>query len=167
MSTQLEDYGSKYVQVAFMGKAVDGLADTFMSASQNSDFTSSKVGADGSVGTSISPDETGTVELTVDQNAPVNILLSGVIELQRLNKKLYRGAFTYKDPSGGAIAKFSRVHIQGGPTLVGASERQDRTWTLFVEEYKFLAVPAGATDTLGVLADISAALETVASTISV
>ena len=161
MSTELEVYASREVQIAFMGRAIDGTAETFFSGSQNSDFTSEKVGGDGSVGISISPDETGTIELTVDQSAPVNTLLSAVIAAQRVNKRLYSGAFTYKDPSGSGVAKFAKVHIKGAPTLVLGSERQDRTWTLFVQSYQYLPVPAGLVDTLGTAADIIAALETI------
>jgi hypothetical protein len=163
MADILQDYSSRNVEVAFFGESVTGLAESFLSSSRNSDFTSSKIGADGSVGTSVSPDETGTLELTLDQNAPLNIFLSGVIEVQKGAGRLFRGAFTFKDPSGGAVVKYARVHIQAGPTIVGASERQDRTWTLFVEDYVYLSVPAGMADEIGVLADISAGLDSLPS----
>jgi hypothetical protein len=159
MAVILEDYASRKVQLVFLGQTITGTAETFLSAQRNSDLTSSKVGADGSVGTSKLPDRTGTVEITVDQSAPLNIFLAGVVEAQDIDEKIYRGAFTYTDRSGSAIANFSRVHIQSTPTLVGATERQDRTWTLYVEEYNFLSVPAGLAKTAGVLAEIQAAID--------
>ena len=163
MSTILEDYASRKVQLTFLGQTVTGTAETFLSASRSSDITSSKVGGDGSVGSNLSPDRTGTIELTVDQSAPINIFLSAVLAAQDVDSKIYRGAFTYKDPSGAAVANFSRVKIQGAPTLVGATERQDRTWTLHVEEYNFLSVPAGLASTAGVLAEVAAAVENLSS----
>jgi hypothetical protein len=163
MSTILEDYASRKVRLVFLGQTITGLAETFITANRSSDLTSSRVGADGSVGTSKSPDRTGTIELTVDQSAPINIFLSGVVLAQDLDERIYRGAFTYADRSGAAIAKFSRVKIQSAPSLVGATERQDRTWTLHAEDFDFLSVPAGMAETAGTIAEVAAAVENLSS----
>lgn len=158
MSVVLEDYASRKVQLVFLGQTITGLAETFITAQRNEDLKSYKEGADGSVGVSKSPSRTGMIELTVDQSAPINIFLSGVVKAEDLDEKVYRGAFTYKDRSGSAIASFARVSIKAAPSLVGAKERQDRTWQLFAEEFDFLSVPAGLSETAGVLAEIDAAL---------
>lgn len=163
MAVELPIYASRQVKISFLGQDITGLAESFASISRNSDFTVEKVGADGSVSISIHPDETGVFELTLDQNSPAHIFLSGVIEAQKLNKTLYRGSFTLVDPAGSAIVKLSKAHIKSGPTLTFASESQDWTWTIFCNEYTYLSTPEGIADELGVLAEVSAAIDNLPS----
>jgi hypothetical protein len=159
MAIQLPVYQSKQVKISFLGQDITGLAESFASISRNTDFTVEKVGADGSVSISVHPDETGTFELTLDQNSPAQIFLSGVIEAQKAAKTLYSGSFTLTDPSGSAIVKLSNAHIKSGPTMTFGSESQDWTWTIFCCDYTYLSVPEGIAEDLGVIAEVSAALD--------
>tara|TARA_R110000851_G_scaffold332262_1_gene507894 strand:- start:5388 stop:5888 length:501 start_codon:yes stop_codon:yes gene_type:complete len=161
MANTLPDYSSRQVKIGFFDDVATGLADTGVTMQRNQDITSTKVGMSGEPATSINPDRTGQIELTVDQSSALNILLSGVVAAEEVAGKKARGAFTVEDPSGGAIAKLARVHIQGTPTVTFASERQDRTWTLFVEDYIFLAVPTGFSDTAGIVAEVAATLNNI------
>tara|TARA_R110000744_G_scaffold341723_4_gene446915 strand:+ start:80 stop:580 length:501 start_codon:yes stop_codon:yes gene_type:complete len=158
MANTLPDYSSRQVEISFFDDVATGLAETGITMQRNQDLTSTKVGMTGEAATSINPDRTGQIELTVDQSSTLNILLSGVVALEEKVGKKARGAFTVKDPAGGAIAKLARVHIQGSPTVTYASERQDRTWTLFVEDYIFLAVPVGLSETTAVVLEVAATL---------
>lgn len=159
MATSLPVYSSRQVQISFLGETVSGTAETFANIQRNSDFTTEKVGGDGSVGISISPDRTGMFELTVDQGSTANTFLSGVIELQETAGTFHTGSITLVDPSGAAIVKLSDCHIKSGPTVVLGSERQDNTWTIFCSDYTYLSVPEGFADTAGVLVDVAASLE--------
>lgn len=160
MAIQLPVYKSRQVKISFLGQDITGLAESFASISRNNDFTVEKVGADGSVSISVHPDETGTFELTLDQNSPAHIFLSGVIETQKATNDLYSGSFTLTDPSGSAIVKLSNAHVKSGPTLTFGSESQDWTWTIFCCDYTYLSTPEGIAEELGVIAEVSAAIDT-------
>ena len=163
MAQELEPYASREVRLVFLGQVITGLADTYMTAQRNEDLKSYKEGADGSVGISVSPSRTGMVELTVDQSAPINILLSVVVAKEQQEGKVYRGAFSYSDKSGAAVASFAKVSIKAAPSLVGAKERTDRTWMLFVEEFDFLSVPKGLAKGSSLVAQVDAALNSLDS----
>ena len=110
---QLPVYSSKNVKVAFLGFTIDGLSpDSFVEFSLSSDLTDEEVGADGSVSVSISPDETGTCTISLQQNSPSNIFLSGILARQRSLGKLATGALTIVDPSGSVVATLSQAHIK-------------------------------------------------------
>lgn len=160
MAAELPVYSSRKVNIAFLGQDVTGVAETFANIQRNTDFTNETVGADGSVEISVSPDRTGTFELTLKQTSPANAFLAGVIAAQDQTGDLYRGSFTLTDESGGAIVKLSKAHIKSGPQLTFGSEAQDRTWTIFCTDYIYLEVPEGIADTAADLANIAATAET-------
>ena len=148
------------MQISFLEQSITGVADNFASIEQNSDFTDEAVGGFGEVGVSISPDHTGMFELTLQQTSLTNKFLSNVIILQRLNKTLYRGSLTLKDPSGGALVQLRDCHIKKAPTLGFSSQMQDRTWTIFCADYVYLELPAGMTNAAAALGGILATTET-------
>jgi len=160
MSSQLPVYVSRQVELSFLEQSITGVADSFASIEQNSDFTNEDVGAFGEVGISVSPDQTGMFELTLQQTSLTNKFLSNVINAQRLSGGLYRGSMTLSDPSGGALVQLRNCHIKKGPTLGFGAQAQDRTWTLFCADYVYLELPEGMTEEAAALGGIVGTVET-------
>lgn len=160
MSSKLPVYSSRQVELAFLGQNITGVADNFASVEANSDFTNEDVGGFGEVGISVSPDQTGMFELTLQQTSLTNKFLANVINVQRVTGEIYRGSLTLSDPSGGALVQLRDCHIKKGPTLGFGSQAQDRTWTIFCSDYIYLELPEGMTETAAALGGIIATAET-------
>lgn len=159
-------YASRNVVLNFLGHPLQGLApESFVEFALNSDLTEEEVGADGSVSISMSPDETGTCTISLQQESPSNIFLSKVLNLQRSAGTIASGAFTLKDPSGSILAKLSGAHIKTAPTIgLGSSASgQTRDWVIFCKKMIFSSVPEDYVDSTGVLADLTAAAENATS----
>lgn len=164
MAADLPTYSSRDVSITFLGQDLVGLApDTFVEFSLNSDLTDEEVGGDGSVAISISPDETGMCTLTLQQNSPSNIFFGGVLNLQRAQRKIAKGSFSIKDPSGSVVATLFDAHIKTAPTISLGSSATGSTqvWTIFCNKLWFSAVPQGIADTAGAIADATTAVDTV------
>ena len=73
MAGNVKTYNPKEINIAFGSHIVTGYAeDSFVSIEPSGDGTTKKVGADGEVTRSISPDRTFSVKVTVDQMSESN-----------------------------------------------------------------------------------------------
>ena len=73
MARNVKTYNPKEINIAFGSHIVTGYAeDSFVSIEPSGDGTTKKVGADGEVTRSISPDRTFSVKVTVDQMSESN-----------------------------------------------------------------------------------------------
>lgn len=73
MARNVKTYNPKEINIAFGSHIVTGYAeDSFVTLSPAGDGTTKKVGADGEVTRSISPDRTFSVKVTVDQMSESN-----------------------------------------------------------------------------------------------
>ena len=134
-------YSSKDVRVTWCGVALPGLAeDTFVKFSYNSDVSNEKVGADGSVEISLTPDKTGTCTITLLQQSDGNFYLGAALAGYK-NGVFYQGAITVTDPSGSVLALLRGCHIKTAPEIVMAKETEAREWTFFVEQIEFISLP--------------------------
>jgi len=139
-------YSSRDVTLAFMGTTLEGLAeDSFITFSRNSAVTETETGADGRVAISYLPDETGTCTISLQQNSPSNLILSGVMNAQRLQRQVFIGGLAVADPSGALLAKFSNCHLQETPDVdLGSSANgKTRDWVFFVEDMLWTSAPEG------------------------
>lgn len=163
---QLPVYSSKNVDVSFLGYTFEGLApDSFVEFSLSTDLTDEEVGADGSVSISMSPDETGTCTISLQQNSPTNIFLSGILSRQRVEGKLASGALTIVDPSGSVVAILSAAHVKTAPTIGLGSTATGKThdWVLFCQSMLFTSLPDGVVDDSDLLSPAVAAAASVGS----
>lgn len=161
---QLPVYSSREVKVTFLEYAFEGLApDSFIEFALSSDLTDEEIGADGSVSISISPDQTGSCTVSLQQNSPTNIFLSSVLSKQRVQGKIASGSLSIVDPSGSVIALLTGAHIKTAPTISLGSSATGKTydWVLFCQELKFTATPEGVADDAGLLAEAIAAAENI------
>lgn len=164
MAAILPVYSARDVKISFMGYTLDGLApDTFIEFSRSSDLTDEEVGADGSVNISISPDETGTCTISLQQNSPSNAFLSAILNKQRTDGALTSGAFTVVDPSGSVIAKLSGAHIKTAPSVSLGSTATGKAydWVFFCQQIIYTSAPEGLEDSVGIIAEAAASAENI------
>lgn len=137
-------YSSRQVVSNFIGLPIDGYAeDSFITITYNSDFSTPTVGADGEVALALSPDETGTITFELIDTSAGAKRLAEVYAGQRTADKPLRGPLTISDPSGASLVLSNNAHLQkiGEGTL--GTGNGTRTFTFFVENMVFTAVPKG------------------------
>ena len=138
MSITLPTYSSKGVKVSFGGAPLEGFGgDTFLTITPNSDLTMSKVGPDGLVCTSVSPDTTAIAEVVLDQQSIIaNKMLADIVDKSKARGTVAYGDLVISDPSGGMVYELVGCHIQGRPTVTLGKEASERTWTFHVSDLK-------------------------------
>lgn len=159
-------YSARDVVIAFASTRIEGLAeDSGIVFSRDSAITEKEVGMDGRVAISYLPNETGTCTISLQQNSPSNLLLSGVLARQRATRRLYIGNLTINDPSGSTLAAFGRCHIMESPegSLGASANGKTRDWVFFVEDFAWTATPEGNTLPDGVVARIEAGINSIES----
>lgn len=142
----LPTYSSRKLSVAWSGIPFEGLApDTAVEFSQNADITDEEVGADGLTSISVLPDQSGTVTVTLQQNSPTNIALSGIVNAQRAEGDIYISDLVILDPAGGSIALCSNCHIKTPPSVGFGSTAtgQTREWVFYIENVLWQDTPDG------------------------
>lgn len=96
-------YNPKEVTVALGNHVVTGYADdSFVSIEPNGDGVTKKVGCDGEVVRSISPDDTYSVKLALLQSSPTNKYLQNMLASDMKNGNGYF-PITVKDLKGGMV----------------------------------------------------------------
>lgn len=134
-------YSSKEVKISWAGYDIQGLADgTFVSFEFNSDVFTPRVGADGKISKSLSPDKTATLTLTLLQESPSNAPLSWALASAK-NGTVIQGAMAITDPSGSTLAFLRGASIISGPTTELGIEAGNKEWTFHVEELDFISAP--------------------------
>ena len=137
-------YSSRGVASNFSGLPIDGYADdSFVTITYNSDFSDPTVGADGEVALAISPDQTGTVAFDLIDTSAGAKRLAQLYSLQRVTDEPIRQPLIISDPSGATLVLCNNAHLQSiGEGTLGLGNNT-RTFTFFVEEMLFTAVPKG------------------------
>ena len=139
---------------------VEGVSEgTYVTVVRNSPVTSAKVGADGSVQRTFSPDRTGTITLTLQQNSPTNRYLARIYNAQDLRGEPIYGDFTVLEPAGSFLCIARYVHIIEAPEMSLAKEAEDRTWTLAADQILFAAEAVGSVLSDNELAKIAGGLD--------
>lgn len=130
----LPDYSSLDVNVVWLGHSFsgDGLSpSTFFTATPNGPLTESEVGSDQGDSTSILPDRSSTIVLSLQQTSYGNAFLAGCLATQAAEGRILRGDMYVADPSGSVIGKFIDVHLQADPeqALGSSATGVTRDWT--------------------------------------
>jgi hypothetical protein len=157
-------YSSRDVQVAWSGVPLTGLSpDSFVTFSRNSDLTDEEVGADGQANISRLPDRTGACTISLQQNSPGNIILSGVMQNQEANSSFVTGTLTVSDPSGSVLALLTGVHLKTAPevSLGSSANGATRDWVFWCEGMKFNSTPEGLADSIANSATIIGGIDTI------
>ena len=140
-------YSSKDVFVAFGGRPLDGLApDSFVTFSRSEDHTDEEVGSDGQLSVSISPNQSGTCTITLQQQSIANNILAAIIGQQDANRQLVIGDITITNPGGSTLAVMSNCHIKTSPEtdFGNTATGKNRSWVFFCEKMLFSGSPSGS-----------------------
>lgn len=153
-------YSPKQVVVAWGGAPITGMADdTFIEAAFNADSTEEVIGAQGDVALTKIANGTGTVTLTLLQNATTNIALSNVYLKDQLEGKISRANLTITDPSGSLLMECQDAHLKTfAPVTLGASQNA-KAWTFFVSNMVPIGTNSNTTTLLGVASQVNAFAE--------
>lgn len=127
---QVKTYNPKQVTVALGNHIVTGYAeDSFISIDPNGDGITKKVGCDGEIVRSVSPDDTYVVKLSVLQTSDTNSYLQGRLDL---DMKSGDGMFPIliKDLKGGFVFSAETAWaVKSAPRSFG-KEAANREWEI-------------------------------------
>ena len=153
-------YSPKEVILQLGGVKVDGW--NTISLGRNEDNSSETISADGRVATTWNADNTGTLEVEVQQqNTPVNFFLSALqLKQDTLNSPLYLGG-SLTDPAGNILCEMKGVYLKTPARQDLAKEETSRTWGFFVSDLKYLAVPAKYAGDAAAVSTANSAVNTV------
>jgi hypothetical protein len=130
MADAIKTYNPKEVVVACGTHIVSGYADdSFINIEPNGDGITKKVGCDGEIARSISPDNTYKVKITLLQNSDSNSFFSNIADYDRATGN---GLFPVliKDLRGGLLfATEAAWVIKKSPTTRG-KETNNREWEI-------------------------------------
>ena len=155
------DYSSRQLTIAWGPVLLTGFVpDDFATFQRVEDITSSVVGADGFIATSVSPNESGTAALSFMHGSAGDKILTGALAEQATKKQIARHDLQISDPNGSVFIEMVGAHIQAAPEWSFGSTSGDKTrvYTFFVDNFKFLAAPVGTNEAVqdNIIANISA-----------
>jgi hypothetical protein len=130
MADAIKTYNPKEVVVACGTHIVSGYADdSFISIEPNGDGITKKVGCDGEIARSISPDNTYKVKITLLQNSDSNSFLSNIADYDRATGN---GLFPVliKDLRGGLLFATEAAWVIKKSPATRGKETNNREWEI-------------------------------------
>ena len=127
---KVKTYNPQEVTAAFGSHIVSGYADdSFITIDPNADGVTKKVGCDGEVVRSISPDDTYIVKISVLQTSETNSFLQGCVARDR---KTGDGMFPIiiKDLKGGLVFSCDAAWPKGPASRGYGKEAGNREWEI-------------------------------------
>lgn len=130
MADAIKTYNPKEVVVACGTHIVSGYADdSFISIEPNGDGIAKKVGCDGEIARSISPDNTYKVKITLLQNSDSNSFFSNIADYDRATGN---GLFPVliKDLRGGLLFATEAAWVIKKSPATRGKETNNREWEI-------------------------------------
>lgn len=130
MADAIKTYNPKEVVVACGTHIVSGYADdSFISIEPNGDGITKKVGCDGEIARSISPDNTYKVKITLLQNSDSNSFFSNIADYDRATGN---GLFPVliKDLRGGLLFATEAAWVVKKSPATRGKETNNRDWEI-------------------------------------
>lgn len=130
MADAIKTYNPKEVVVACGTHIVSGYADdSFINIEPNSDGITKKVGCDGEIARSISPDNTYKVKITLLQNSDSNSFFSNIADYDRATGN---GLFPVliKDLRGGLLFATEAAWVIKKSPATRGKETNNREWEI-------------------------------------
>lgn len=130
MADAIKTYNPKEVVVACGTHIVSGYADdSFINIEPNGDGITKKVGCDGEIARSISPDNTYKVKLTLLQNSDSNSFFSNIADYDRATGN---GLFPVliKDLRGGLLFATEAAWVIKKSPATRGKETNNREWEI-------------------------------------
>jgi hypothetical protein len=154
----IRTYAPQEVKIAWGGFPITGFADgEFVTITPNSDLTDEVVGAQGDVALTKIANWTGTVTVTLLQNADCNIYLSNLYYAQQRAKDIVRENMTIVDPSGSTLYECRDAHLKTPPVVTLADGQNAKTYTFFVSNLVPVSSNSEITSALGIASQAAAA----------
>lgn len=126
----VQTYNPKEVVIALGNHIVTGFADdSFVTIEPSGDGITKKVGCDGEIVRSVSPDDTYTVKVSLLQTSPTNSYLQGKVKQDVKNGN---GLFTItvKDLKGGMVFNASSAWAVKSASRGYGKEASNREWEI-------------------------------------
>lgn len=157
--SSLRTYAPERVSVSWGGIFITGFAeDEFINCTPNANATETVVGAQGDVALTKIANRTGTVTLTLLQNADANIYLSNIYLAQQLgDTDVISANLTIRDPSGSTLWDCRDCHIETAASVSLSSGQNAKTWTFFCKSMMAVGANSDLVTGLGVAAQVNAA----------
>jgi len=130
MASEVYTYRPNQVSVTCNGVAITGFAEnSFIKVTRNGDLFESIKGADGTVDRVYKASTDFTVELTLKQTSPANLLLQGYVTLDAASNA---GIFVFNvtDSSGNSTFTAPQAWVSKDPDEEYGNGVGDRTWTM-------------------------------------
>jgi hypothetical protein len=156
----IKTYAPQAVRIAWGGFPLSGFADgEFVTVTPNSDLTDEVVGAGGDVALTKIANWTGTVTITLLQNAETNLYLSNIYYAQQRADDIVRENLTIVDPSGSTLYECRDTHLKTAAPVTLSDGQNAKTWTFFVSNMIPVSSNSEITQALGVASQVAAAAE--------
>lgn len=131
----LYTYNPKKVVLTVGGMTVTGFAeDSFITIDPSTDGVTKKVGADGEIVRSISPDDTYIVKFVTHKYAPINIYLEGRLKADRENCNGLIPGISVDDLRGGAQFSADKCWVVRSASIGYGRESGNREWEIHTAE---------------------------------
>lgn len=158
MATYIKTYAPQEVKIAWGGFPLTGFSDgEYINITVNADVTDEVIGAQGDVALTKIANWTGTVTLTLLQNAETNLYLSGIFAAQQRAADVVRENMTIVDPSGSTLYECRDTHMKRSADVVLSDGQNSKTWTFFVSNLVPVSSNSEITQALGIASQINAA----------
>lgn len=127
----MRKYAPDDVAIVVGVQAVSGVKEgTFVEAERAVDIASLDVGSDGEVTMVISPNQSGTVKITLQQSSPLNDYFSGLHQaLQQRNLSAAVVPLTMNDKNGTTLVSTKQCIVQKVAKVTFADKAEAREWT--------------------------------------
>ena len=130
MSSKIKTYDPKEVTVAAGNHIVTGFADdSFISIEANGDGISKKVGCDGEIVRSVSPDNTYKIKISLLQTSDSNTFFSNKVDQDRdTGDGMF--ALLIKDLKGGLVFSTEAAWCTKKASVTRGKESTNREWEI-------------------------------------
>ena len=160
MATFIRTYAPQDVRVSFGGIPITGMADgEFLTVTLNADMTDEVVGAQGDVALTKIANWTGTVTITLLQNAESNLMLSNLYAAQRYSSDVVRANLTITDKSGSTLYDARDCHMKRAPDVSLSDGQNSKQWTWYSSNLVSISANSEIAQALGIAAQMNAAAD--------
>jgi hypothetical protein len=156
----IKTYAPQEVRISWAGLPLTGFADgEFVTITPNSDLTDEVVGAQGDLALTKIANWTGTVTITLLQNAETNLYLSNIYAAQQRAADVVRENLTIVDPSGSTLYECRDAHLKTAAPVTLSDGQNAKSWVFFVGNMIPVSSNSEITQALGIASQIGAAAE--------
>ena len=143
----LRKYAPDDVTIVVGTQAVSGVKEgTFVECDRTVDTASLDIGSDGEATLVISPNQSGTIKITLQQSSPLNDYFTSLfVALQNKDVSNALKPVTVTDKSGSTVVSCAQAAIQKPTKVTFADKAEGREWTFLCG---YLDIKPGGEDSI-------------------